>query len=101
MFRSTGIRDDLLFLLDEEISNIQLCALHMEMRNTEQLLASVGLLAYQIDSLKEANKALKFYGPESFHGDRITVKKKSEQQSSISRHNVHISSMSGQSSFDY
>ena len=52
--RSTGIRDDLLFLLDEELSSIQLCALHMEMRNTEQLLASVGLLAYKIDSLKEA-----------------------------------------------
>lgn len=86
--RSTGIRDDLLFLLEEELSSIQLCALHMEMRNTEQLLASVGLLAYKIDSLKEANNALKYYGPESFHGDRLTVKTKSEQQSAISRHNV-------------
>lgn len=98
--RSTGIRDDLLFLLDEELSSIQLCALHMEMRNTEQLLASVGLLAYKIDSLKEANSALKYYGPESFHGDRLTVKKKSEQQSAISRHNIHVSSMSGQFSLD-
>ena len=98
--RSTGIRDDLLFLLDEELSSIQLCALHMEMRNTEQLLASVGLLAYKIDSLKEANSALKYYGPESFHGDRLTVKKKSEQQSAISKHNIHVSSMSGQSSLD-
>ena len=99
--RSNGIRDDLLFLLDEELSSIQLCALHMEMRNTEQLLASVGLLAYKIDSLKEANSALKYYGPESFHGDRLTVKKKSEQQSAISRHNIHVSSMSGQFSLDH
>ena len=26
--RSTGIRDDLEFLLEEELSNVQLCALH-------------------------------------------------------------------------
>ena len=50
--RSTGIRDDLEFLLDEELSSIQLCALHMEMRNTEQLLGSIGLIAYNFDSLK-------------------------------------------------
>ena len=53
----------MLFLLDEVLSHIQLCALHMEMRNvTEQLLTSIGLLAYKIDSLKEANDALKCYG---------------------------------------
>ena len=39
--RSTGIWDDLLFLLNEELTRIQLCALHMDMRNTEQLLASM------------------------------------------------------------
>ena len=89
--RSVGIREDLLFLLDKELSNIQLCALHMEMRNTEQLLASIGLLAYKVDSLSEANSALKHYRPKSFHGDWITVKKKSGQQSSISRHNIHSS----------
>ena len=93
--RSTGIRDDLVFLLDEELCNIQLCALHMEMRNTEQLLASIGLLAYRVDSLAEANAALKNYGPESFHGDRISVKKKSDQQSAITKQNIHVSSMSG------
>lgn len=92
--RATGIRDQLIFLLDEELSSIQLCALHMEMRNTEQLLASIGLLAYKVDALKEANAALKSYGPESFHGDRITIKK-SEQQSAVAKHNVHVSSMSG------
>ena len=93
--RSTGIRDDLVFLLDEELTSIQLCALHMEMRNTEQLLASIGLLAYKVDSLPDANAALKNYGSESFHGDRISVKKKSDQPSAISKQNVHVSSMSG------
>ena len=86
--------DDLVFLLDEELTSIQLCALHMEMRNTEQLLASIGFLAYKLDSLQEANAALKNYGPESFHGDHISVKKKSDQQSAISKQNVHVSPMS-------
>lgn len=93
--RSTGMRDDLVFLLDEKLTNIQLCALHMEMRNTEQLLASIGLLPYKVDSLPEANAALKNYGPESFHGDRISVKENTDQQSAISKQNVHVSSMSG------
>ena len=31
-FRSTGIRDDLEFLMDEELNSIQLCALHMEIK---------------------------------------------------------------------
>ena len=44
VYRSSGIRDDLLRVLDEELSSIQLCALHMEMRNAEQLLASIGLI---------------------------------------------------------
>ena len=43
--------DDLLCLLDEDLSSIQLCALHMEMRNTKQLLDSIGLMAYKVDSL--------------------------------------------------
>ena len=41
--RSTGICDDLEFLPEEELSNVQLCALHMEMTNTEQLLRSMRL----------------------------------------------------------
>ena len=67
----------------------------MEMRNTEQLLASIGLMAYKVDSLPEANDALRGYGPESFHGDRITLKKKAGQESAVSKHNIHVSSMSG------
>ena len=96
LYRSSGIRDDLLCLLDEDLSSIQLCALHMEMRNREQLLASIDLMAYKVDSLQQGNDALKGYGPESFHGDRITLKKKKAgQESAVSRHNIHVSSMSG------
>lgn len=67
----------------------------MEMRSTEQLLSSTGLMAFNIDSLKNANDALRSFGPESFHGDRITVQKKAAQESAIRKHNVHVSSMSG------
>ena len=67
----------------------------MEMRNTEQLLALIGLMAYRVDSLREANDALKGYGPESFHVDWITLKKKAGQASAVSKHNIHVSSMSG------
>ncbi|XP_068738440.1 uncharacterized protein [Montipora capricornis] len=88
--RSTGIRDD-----EEELSSVQLCALHMEMRNTEQLLCSIGLVAYKIDSLKDANNALRSYGSESFKGERLTVQKKAGQQTEIGKHNIHVSSMSG------
>lgn len=93
---STGIRDDLEFLPEEELSNVQLCALHMEMTNTEQLLGSISLVAYKnVDCLKDANNVLRGYDPESFKGDRLTVQKKAEQQTEIEKHNIHVSSMSG------
>ena len=50
------------------------------MCNIEQLLASIGLLAYKVDSLPEANAALKTYGQKSFHGDCTSVKKKPDHQ---------------------
>ena len=62
----------------------------MEMYNAEQLLASIGLLAHKVDSLAEANAALKNYGPESFHGNCILVKKKSDQQSAITKQNILV-----------
>ena len=74
MFRFKGLRDDLTCLLDEELTSMCLCALHCKMRNTEQLLKSVGLLAHEIGSLAECNENLRKYGPENFKGDRITVK---------------------------
>ena len=51
--------------------------------------------SHKIGSLPEANQALKCFGPESFHGDRISVMKKSGQESAISKQNIHVSSMSG------
>lgn len=65
------------------------------MQNTEQLLGSIGLVVYKINSLQEANKALRSYGPESFKSDWLTVQKKAGQQTEIAKHNIHVSSMSG------
>ena len=45
-FRGSGLRDDLNFLLEEDLCNVNLSSLHCEMRNSEQLLGSLGLFAH-------------------------------------------------------
>ena len=49
--RSTGVCDDLESLPEGELSNVQLCALHMEMTNTEQLLGSIGWLGTKMSTV--------------------------------------------------
>lgn len=79
--RSTGLRDDLNFLLEEDLSYIDLCSLHCEMRNCEQLLGSLGLFAHRIGSLDELNQALSDHGPESCKGfPWVKVKERRGQQ---------------------
>lgn len=73
-----------------------LCALHCEMRNTEQLLKSIGLLAHEIGSLPECNDELSKYGPSNFKGNRITIKLRQGQQTAAGRNNVSFASCSGQ-----
>ena len=65
------------------------------MRNTEQLMKSVGLLAYEFGSLQECNEELSKYGPENFKADRITVKLRPGQQTAPNRNNISFSSCSG------
>lgn len=94
--RWSGIRDDLLFLLDEELSNVSLCALHSEMRNTEQLLGSLGLFSYRCNALNECNEAISHYGPEMSRGyDRIKVKLRKGQQTAVTKNNITVASFSG------
>jgi len=95
-YRSVGLRDDLTFLLEEDLSHINLCSLHCEMRNCEQLLGSVGLFSYRIGSLDELNAALADYGPENCRGfPRVTVKLKPGQQTEVERYNIKVASFSG------
>ena len=57
-----GIRDDLELLLEEDLSSINLCALHCELRNTEQLLSSLGLLfAVEKDNIQVPSFSGTFY----------------------------------------
>jgi len=91
-----GLRDDLLFLLEEDLCDVNLCALHCELRNTEQLLSSLGMFAYECGSLKDCNTVLAEYGPDSMNGrNRILVKAKAGQESGIERHNIQVVSFSG------
>lgn len=84
------------FLLEEKLSHIQLCALHQEMRNTEQLLGSLGLFSYRIGSLKSCNEAVAMHGPENTRCfERIQVKLRTGQQTAVTKSNIHVSSMSG------
>ena len=76
---------------------LSLCALHCEMRNTEEMLKSVGLLAYEIGSLPECNAKLSDYGPSNFKADRITVKLRPGQETAPGRNNVSFASCSGYS----
>ena len=64
-----------------------ICALHCELRNTEQLLLSLGLFAYKVNSLQECKEELAKYGPENF-SNRITVKLKEGQETAVENHNV-------------
>ena len=67
------------------------------MRNTEQILKSVGLLAYELEigSLQECNDdALSKYDPENFKADWITVKLRPGQQTATN--NISFASCSGQ-----
>ena len=89
-----GIHDDLEFLPEEDLSSINLCALHCELRNTEQLLSSLGLFSYKVGSLDECNAELANYGPENF-SSRITVKMKEGKETAVEKHNVQVSSFSG------
>lgn len=91
----TGIRDDITFLLEEELSNVMLCSLHCEMRNTEQLLGSLGLLAHQASSLEDLNDLLSRFGPESFKQKRISIKKNPGQETCIEKNNINVATFSG------
>ena len=79
------------FLLEEYLSSINLCTLHCKLRNTEQLLSSLGLFSYKVGSLDECNAELANYGPENF-SSRITVKMKEGQ--AVEKHNTQVSSFS-------
>ena len=71
--------------MDVEVADVNLCALHCELRNTEQLLMSLGLTAHRCGSLKECNLVLAEYGPETMVKDWIVVKLKEGQDTDVKK----------------
>ena len=82
--------------MEEDLSHVNLCSLHCEMRNCEQLLGSLGLFAYRVGTLDLLNEALSGYGPENCRGyPRVTVKERKGQTTAIEKQNIHVASFSG------
>lgn len=65
------------------------------MRNTEQVIGSVGLMSYQCGALKELNAKLSALGPGTFKDNYVKIKERKGQETAIDRSNVKVSSMSG------
>ena len=85
-----------MFLLDKELGNVSLCALHNEMRNTEQLLGSLGLFSYRCNALTECNEAISHYGPDlSREYDQIKVQLRKGQETAVTKNNLTVASFSG------
>ena len=55
-------------------------------------------MAYKVGSLDDCNEELSKYGPENFN-DRIAVKLKEGQETAVEKHNIQVSSFSGNLSY--
>ncbi len=85
-------------LLDEDITSVNLCALqHCEIRNTEQVLGSIGLFAYKIGSLEQLNRKLSEHGPKNMKKDFIKVKEGRNQNLAVNKNHIKVASLSGES----
>ena len=85
------MRDDLLCLLEGVLCDVYLCALHCELRNTEQLFSSLGLYAYECGSLKQCNGVLSECAPDSMtERDPIVLKVKPWQKSAFYRPSIQV-----------
>lgn len=78
--RWSDLRDDLNFLLEDKLSSINVCSLHCEMRNCEQILGSLGLFAYRVERLDQLDEALSDFGPEIDGGFQLDNRNHSKQQ---------------------
>ena len=65
------------------------------MRNTEQIIGSIGLMSYECHSLKELNGKLSVLGPGTLKDNNVKIKERKGQETCIDRSNVKVSSMSG------
>ncbi|CAB4001503.1 Hypothetical predicted protein, partial [Paramuricea clavata] len=90
-----GICDDLTLLLEEDMTSVNLCALHCEMRNTEQLLGSIGLFAYKIGSLENLNDILRELGPAAMKKDFVRLRERRNTNLAVNKNHIKVASLSG------
>ena len=65
------------------------------MRNTEQILGSLGLVAYRIGTLLSLNAKLSELGPKTMKKDFIRVKEQINVQLEVTKNHIKIASLSG------
>ena len=77
------------------MTSVNLCALHCEMRNTEQLLGSLGLFAYKIGALENLNKTLKELGPSAMKKNFIRLREGRNKNVAVNKNHIKVASLSG------
>ena len=77
------------------MNSVNLCALHCEMRNTEQILGSLGLYAYKIEALESLNAKLAELGPKSMKKNFIRIKDNRNKNLEVTKNHIKIASISG------
>ena len=88
-------------MIDEDITSVNLCALHCEIRNTEQILGSIGLFAYKIGSLEQLNKKLAEHGPKTMKKNFIKLKEGRNLNMAVNKSHIKVVSLSGEQSMSY
>ncbi len=77
------------------MDTVNLCALHCEIRNTEQILGLLGLVAYKIGSLDSLNEKLTELGPKTMKKNFIRIKDRRNVNLEVRKNNVKVASISG------
>ena len=72
------------------MTSVNLCALHCDMRNTDQLLGSLGLFAYKIGSLENFNKVLRELGPAAMKKDFKRLRERRNMDLAVNKNHITV-----------
>jgi hypothetical protein len=67
----------------------------LEMRNTEQVLGSIGLFAYKIGSLENLNEILRELGPAAMKKDFVRLRERRNTNLAVNKNHIKVASLSG------
>ncbi|KAK3710762.1 hypothetical protein QZH41_005391 [Actinostola sp. cb2023] len=91
-------KDDENFMLGGKGYSVEFCVFcdAIRLRNTEQLLGSLGLFSYRVGSLDLLNTTLASYGPESSQDfKRVTIRERRGKQTEVGKGDIKVASFSG------